>query len=85
MKESKRTIGKDIPLYKYCSIDSAIKILNSSSVLLNEPANFNDPFDSAFAVDKSNIDKAKKLMVNYYIFLELDKLTKRKDVSLNGS
>lgn len=85
MKERKRTICNDIPLYKYCSIDSAIKILNSSSILLNEPANFNDPFDSAFAVDKSNIDKAKKLMVNYYIFLELDKLTKRKDLSLNGS
>ena len=32
-------------LYKFCSIDTALKILDSKSVLLQQPESFNDPFD----------------------------------------
>lgn len=30
-------------IYKYSSLDSAIKIIKTSSVLLNAPSKFNDP------------------------------------------
>jgi Protein of unknown function (DUF2971) len=32
-------------LYKYCGIDTAIKILKNNSLFLNTPEYFNDPFD----------------------------------------
>ena len=32
-------------LYKYCTVDTAEKILRSGGVLLNSPSNFNDPFE----------------------------------------
>lgn len=39
---------KDLParLYKYTSVESAIKILTSETILFNSPENFNDPYDA---------------------------------------
>ena len=41
-------------IYKYTSMDSAIKIIKSEKVLLNKPTKFNDPFDCSFGLDKDD-------------------------------
>lgn len=37
-------------LYKYCTIDTALKIINSNSFYLNKIADLNDPFDCDFNI-----------------------------------
>lgn len=58
-------------IYKYTSIDSAIQIINTSSVLLRSPSQFNDPFDSALNIAKRNQKKAFDLTENYIIYDKL--------------
>lgn len=36
--------------YKYCNLDSAIKIIRGAKLLYQSPTNFNDPFDSYFGL-----------------------------------
>ena len=38
-------------IYKYTSLNSAIKILENNAVALNNPQNYNDPFDSVIDFD----------------------------------
>lgn len=38
-------------IYKYTSLKSAIKILESNAVALNNTQNYNDPFDSVIDFD----------------------------------
>lgn len=52
-------------IYKYTSIDSAIKIIKSEQVLLNKPSKFNDPFDCSFGIDKEDEKKSFDLLFNY--------------------
>ena len=60
-------------IYKYCSLSSAIKIIKSESVLLNNPKCFNDPFDSQIDIFEKDKINAEKLMINYYFFKEICK------------
>lgn len=55
-------------LYKYCSIKAGLEIIRKSRVLLSNPSDFNDPFDSIFDIDEKEIEKAKELVLNYEIF-----------------
>ncbi len=43
--------NQSVVLYKYCNIDTAVKIINSNSVLLQPPDNFNDPYDCLNAIN----------------------------------
>lgn len=58
-------------IYKYLSQSGAIKTLNNSSVLLKNPADYNDPFDSLFYVDEKERKKAFRLFFNYRLFKEM--------------
>ncbi len=57
----------DIKIYKYCSIETAIKIVESGGILLNHPNNFNDPYDSKFEVNEEEKAKSLKLLSNYFV------------------
>ena len=61
-------------IYKYASIDTAIKILDSERVLLNNPDNFNDPFDAMINIDDKEINKSFDLFKNYSLQQEIKKL-----------
>lgn len=52
-------------VYKYTSLESAIKIIKSESVLLNNPAKFNNPFDSSIKINENEIQKAIDIVLNY--------------------
>ena len=59
-----------IKIYKYCSIETAIKIVDSGGIRLNNPDNFNDPYDSKIEISEEEEDKSFKLVNNYFIFKE---------------
>lgn len=63
-------------LYKYTSVETAIRIINAERVLLNNPNNFNDPFDSEIYIDEYERGKAFDLFINFYVqyLLKEDKL-----------
>lgn len=46
-----REENQNLKIYKFCRIETALKILESSSLLLQPPDNFNDPFDCLSRVD----------------------------------
>ena len=49
-------------LYKYSSIDDAVKIIESKKMKITKPSNFNDPFDCTIP----NIDFSFKEIENYF-------------------
>lgn len=57
-------------IYKYTSLENAIKIIENESVILTNPKTFNDPFDSKLVIRKNEIDDAINLIKNYYSFYE---------------
>lgn len=65
-------------IYKYASIDTAIKIIDSEKVLLNNPDNFNDPFDAMINIDDEEINKSFDLYSNYSLQQELKKMNLNK-------
>ena len=71
--------------YKYTSMANAIKIIKSSSVILNNPKNFNDPFDTNFIIDEKDKKKALELMYNFYLFKCFKEISYRKDIKLSKS
>lgn len=69
---------KEKSIYKYASIDTAIKIIDSERVLLNNPDNFNDPFDAMINIDDEEINKSFDLYSNYSLQQELKKMNLNK-------
>lgn len=61
-------------IYKYCSLDTAIKILESESVILSNPDNFNDPFDSYLKSSKKCEKDTFNLLINFTFFEYLKEL-----------
>ena len=57
-------------IYKYTSLENAIKIIENESVILTNPKAFNDPFDSKLVIRENEIDDAINLIKNYYSFYE---------------
>ena len=72
-------------IYKYTSIDSALKIIKSNQVLLNTPNNFNDPFDSLMNVSEEEKKRVFNLIISYYAFKEFCIFVNRKDIKLTPS
>ena len=52
-------------IYKYTSVESAISIIKKKSVLLNNPVNFNDPYDCSYSFEPRDKKKTDKLLRNY--------------------
>ena len=69
-------------IYKYASVDSAIKIIKTEKVLLNKPSKFNDPFDCSFWFDKNDEKKSFDLLFNYCAIKMLDEFVNNKDIKL---
>ena len=72
-------------LYKYASINSAIRIIKNSSVLLNSPNNFNDPFDSLINITNEEKQRVLDLTINYFTFKIFCDFVKRDDLKLKPS
>jgi len=69
-------------IYKYTSLKSAIKILESNAVALNNPQNYNDPFDSVIDFDAADIEKSISIVVEYYLIQEFLKLLNNKNIKV---
>lgn len=69
-------------IYKYSSLESAIKILESNAVALNNPQNYNDPFDSVIDFDDADIEKSISIVVEYYLIQEFLKLLNNKNIKV---
>ncbi|MDD4156265.1 MAG: DUF2971 domain-containing protein [Candidatus Cloacimonetes bacterium] len=69
-------------IYKYTSLNSAIKILESNAVALNNPQNYNDPFDSVIDFDDADIEKSISIVVEYYLIQEFLKLLNNKNIKV---
>ncbi len=70
-------------IYKYTSLDSAIKILESNAVALNNPQNYIDPFDSVIDFDDDDIERSISIVVEYYLIQEFLKLLNNKNIKVN--
>ncbi len=74
-------------IYKYLNQEDTIRTINNCSAKLNEPANYNDPFDSLFYVSQEELKSAYKIFINYYLFKNFyDELIlqKKKPVRMKG-
>lgn len=69
-------------IYKYTSLKSAIKILESNAVALNNPQNYNDPFDSVIDFDDTDIEKSISIVVEYYLIQVFLKLLNNKNIKI---
>lgn len=69
-------------IYKYTSLESAIKILESNAVALNNPQNYNDPFDRIIDFDDDDVEKSISIVVEYYLIQEFLKILNNKDIKV---
>lgn len=69
-------------IYKYTSLESAIKILESNAVALNNPQNYNDPFDSVIDFDNKDIKRSISIIAEYYLIQEFLKLLNNKSIRI---
>lgn len=65
-------------IYKYTSLNSAIKILENNAVALNNPQNYNDPFDSIIDFEDKDIEKSMSIIAEYFTTQEFLKLFNNK-------
>ncbi len=65
-------------IYKYTSLKSGFAILKNRSLILNNPANFNDPFDCILIQEKNDDDKCLKLMKDFSLMKILFKYSEDK-------
>ena len=68
-------------IYKYTSLHSAILILKSGGVVLNNPENFNDPNDCSFFDDKKEKIKSGKIIDDYAAYKAIDHLVSLKEIT----
>ena len=69
-------------IYKYTSLNSAIKILESNAVALNNPQNYNDPFDCVIDFNDGDIERSISIVVEYYLIQEFLKLLNNKNIKV---
>lgn len=55
-------------IYKYASFDKGKLIIDGKKVLLNNPENYNDPFDCLIKPLKEDEDECHKRIVYYFMF-----------------
>ena len=73
-------------VYKYLDEKGALATIENNSVLLREPSEFNDPFDSEFYVSNEEMEKAYDLYVNFLLFKRVyqDLIVDNKKASVIG-
>lgn len=69
-------------IYKYLSYDDAIRTLENNSVVLNNPLNYNDPFDCIIDFDEKDENKVIELLMEVAFVKEIVKLLNRKDLKV---
>jgi len=69
-------MGKVSKIFKYCSIDVSTLILKNNEILLNEPKNFNDPYDTNILLDEKDLSKAKDILINYSLDIAMKEVIK---------
>ncbi len=69
-------------IYKYLRFDNAIKTLDNSSVILNNPVNYNDPFDCVIKPSEEDEKICYKRILNYYMFKEFSKIFLDKKIKI---
>lgn len=62
-------------IYKYTSLESAVSILNSDSVVLKHPFEFNDLYDCVFKQNEKDKKRIRKLLKDYTVLSIMVKLT----------
>ncbi len=55
-------------IYKYLNFENTIKTLSNNSVLLNNPSDYNDPFDCLIKPSEEEKEECYKRIVSYYVF-----------------
>ena len=68
-------------IYKYASMDKAIKILEDGRLLLNNPMSFNDPFDNNIKRDKRDVAKVRKIVRSFTMTTMVVKASMDKDIA----
>lgn len=63
-------------IFKYCSLDISALILENNEILLNEPKNFNDPYDTNILLDEKDLIKAKDILINYSLDIAMKEVIK---------
>lgn len=63
-------------IYKYCSTETSFLILENNKILLNEPRNFNDPYDTNILLDEKDLSKAKDILINYSLDIAMKEVIK---------
>lgn len=74
-------MAKEI-IYKYASCEDAIKTIQNNSIVLNNPLNYNDPFDSIIDIDIKDENKTISLLMEVIFVKEIFKLFNNKDIKL---
>lgn len=69
-------------IYKYLKFEDAVKTLNNSSVILNNPLTYNDPFDCVIAPTEKDEEECCKRIINYYVFKEFSKIILNKEIKI---
>ena len=69
-------------IYKYLSYENAVKTLSNNSVLLNNPVEYNDPFDCVIKPSKEDEEECFKRIINYYLFKEFSSIILDKKVKI---
>lgn len=67
-------------IYKYRDVDSANKILSNNMILLNNPQNYNDPFDTIIDIDDEQVKKSLEIIGEYYLTKEFIKLLNNENI-----
>lgn len=70
---------KDI-IYKYISCDDALKTIDNNSVALNNPLNYNDPFDCIIDFKVADENKTIDLLIEVIFLKEIIKVINDKDL-----
>lgn len=67
-------------IYKYLSYEDALKTIENNSVVLNNPLNYNDPFDCIIDFDENDEKRVVKLLIEIAFVKEMAKLLNGDDL-----
>lgn len=69
-------------IYKYTSYEDALKIIGNNSIVVNNPLNYNDPFDCIIDFDVKDEKNTIDLLIEVIFVKEVFKLITNKDIKL---
>lgn len=69
-------------IYKYLSYEDGIRTLENNSVVLNNPLNYNDPFDCVIDFNEKDEKRVIELLIEVAFVKEMAKLLNREDLKV---